>query len=163
MAIEASALPFELENTARRGHLPATRVIRGYWALTKPDVNALVAITAGIAFCLASTKDVLHFPALPLLNVLLGTFVIAGGSGALNQYIERRFDARMRRTSRRPLAAGILQPIAVLYFGLLLSVAGALYLALAANLLAALLAVLASAAYLFVYTPLERFLGQRLR
>jgi heme O synthase-like polyprenyltransferase len=42
-------------------------------------------------------------------------------------------------------------------------VAGALYLALAANLLAALLAVLASAAYLFVYTPLERFLGQRLR
>jgi transposase InsO family protein len=65
--------------------------------------------------------------------------------------------------TRRPLAAGILQPIAAFYFGLLLSVAGALYLALAANLLAALLAVLAPAAYLFVYTPLERFLGQRLR
>jgi protoheme IX farnesyltransferase len=62
----------------------------------------------------------------------------------------------MRRTSRRPLAAGKLEPAAAFFFGLLLSVMGALYLAIAVNALAAFLAVLASTTYLFVYTPLKR-------
>jgi protoheme IX farnesyltransferase len=130
--------------------------IAGYWALTKPEVNVLVAVTVCIAFCVASKRDLRHFPALVLLNVLVGTAMASGGSSALNQYIERRFDARMRRTSRRPLAAGIVKPVTALYFGLLLSVTGTLYLAIAVNALAALLALLASVIYLFVYTPLKR-------
>jgi protoheme IX farnesyltransferase len=62
----------------------------------------------------------------------------------------------MRRTSRRPLAAGTLEPVKALYFGIVSSVVGVLYLAVALNLLTGLLAMLASGAYLFVYTPLKR-------
>jgi protoheme IX farnesyltransferase len=62
----------------------------------------------------------------------------------------------MRRTSRRPLAAGKLKPVAAFCFASLLSVTGALYLAIAVNGLTALLAVLASSTYLFIYTPLKR-------
>jgi protoheme IX farnesyltransferase len=156
VATESKAFPLELQSGTKRHYSPAAIAIADYWSLTKPEVNLLVAVTVAVAFSLASTKDFHRFPVFALLKVLLGTFLIAGGSGALNQYIERDFDARMRRTSRRPLAAGKLEPVAAFCFGLLLSVTGALYLAIAVNALAAFLAVLASTTYLFVYTPLKR-------
>jgi protoheme IX farnesyltransferase len=87
---------------------------------------------------------------------LLGTLLVAGGTATLNQYVERRFDAQMRRTARRPLAAGRLEASAALRFGILLSCAGGIYLALAVNPIASLLAVLTLVSYLFVYTPLKR-------
>jgi protoheme IX farnesyltransferase len=62
----------------------------------------------------------------------------------------------MRRTARRPLAAGRLHPVAALWFGVLLSIVGAAYLAVAVNALASLLAVLTLTSYLFLYTPLKR-------
>ncbi len=62
----------------------------------------------------------------------------------------------MRRTARRPLASGRLDPAAALCFGILLSAAGPLYLAAAVNELASLLAILTLASYLFLYTPLKR-------
>jgi protoheme IX farnesyltransferase len=156
MGIETRLLRLELGSREKPGDSSTSTVIAGYWALTKPDVNSLVAVVVGVAFCLASTRDVGHFPILLLLSVLLGTLLVSGGSSALNQYLERRFDARMRRTARRPLAAGTLVPHAALRFGALLSAIGLLYLATAVNALAALLALLASVAYLFVYTPLKR-------
>jgi heme o synthase len=81
---------------------------------------------------------------------------VASGTGALNRYIERGFDAQMRRTSRRPLAAGRLNPSAVLWFGIALSVLGTVYLAAAVNLLASVLALGTLLSYLFLYTPLKR-------
>src|SRR6185295_16618672 len=74
----------------------------------------------------------------------------------LNQYIERRFDAQMRRTARRPLAAGRLNPSAVFWFGVDLSTAGSIYLAVTVNGLASLLAIFTLLSYLFFYTPLKR-------
>jgi protoheme IX farnesyltransferase len=74
----------------------------------------------------------------------------------LNQYIERRFDAQMRRTARRPLAAGRLKPCVVFWFGMTLSAMGSIYLAIAVNLLASVLSVLTLLSYLFLYTPLKR-------
>src|SRR6202030_1251726 len=68
----------------------------------------------------------------------------------------RRFDAQMRRTARRPLAAGRLKPSTVLGFGVALSGVGSIYLAMAVNLLASLLAVITLLSYLFLYTPLKR-------
>jgi hypothetical protein len=47
-----------------------------------------------------------EFPFLRLIHTLLGTLLVASGTGALNQYFERHFDAQMRRTAIRPLAAG---------------------------------------------------------
>src|SRR5262249_26579441 len=69
---------------------------------------------------------------------------------------ERDFDAQMRRTKRRPLAAGRLNPSSVLWFGLGLSASGCIYLAVAANHLASFLALFTLLSYLLCYTPLKR-------
>lgn len=131
-------------------------VLADYWALTKPEVNFLIVITTFAGFYLARADQWRDFPLWLSINAVLGTLLIASGTGTLNQYLERRFDAQMRRTSRRPLAAGRLKPGAVLRFGLVLSVVGSVYLAVAVNVLASLLAVGTLLCYLFVYTPLKR-------
>jgi protoheme IX farnesyltransferase len=94
-----------------------------------------------------------------LVHALLGTALVAGGTAALNQYIERAHDARMRRTARRPLPAGRLQPQDVLRFGLGLSLAGTVYLAVTLNLLTSLIGLAALLSYLLLYTPLKRRSG----
>jgi len=91
-----------------------------------------------------------------MIHTLLGTLLVASGTGTLNQYIERHFDAQMRRTVRRPLAAGRLKPSAVLWFGVALSLVGSIYLAVTVNLLACVLTTFTLLSYLFLYTPLKR-------
>src|ERR1700720_1994182 len=108
-----------------------------YWALTKPEVNFLILITTGVGFYLGSGSEARPFSFISLFNTLLGTLLVASGTGTLNQYIERKFDAQMRRTARRPAAAGRLQPAAVLAFGIALAAAGTVYLAAAVSLLRA--------------------------
>ncbi len=123
-----------------------------YVTLTKPDVTFLVVITTVAGFYLASSGSIAW--AL-LLNTLFGTTLVAGGTAALNQYIERDRDALMRRTVQRPLPAGILQPAEVLRFGVGAILLGTFWLALAANFLAAFLGLVTSIVYLGVYTPLK--------
>jgi protoheme IX farnesyltransferase len=130
--------------------------VADYWALTKPEVNLLIAIATFIGFYLAVPGSLGEFPWLRLVHTLLGTLLVAGGTGTLNQYIERLFDAQMRRTARRPLAAGRLKAAAVLWFGIALASVGSIYLATAVNLLASLLAIVTLLSYLFLYTPLKR-------
>jgi len=127
-----------------------------YWSLTKPDVNVLIGITTAVGFCLGRPDHVHGFPVGRLLHTLVGTLLVAGGTGTLNQWIERRFDALMRRTARRPVAAGRIEPSHALAFGLLLCGVGAIELAVAVNALSSVLAVLTMASYLLVYTPLKR-------
>jgi protoheme IX farnesyltransferase len=152
-----SATTLENGNTAQLppvSRLSAT--LTDYWALTKPEVNLLIVIATGASFYQASSIDLHPFPLQRLIHTLLGTLIMASGAGTLNQYVERKFDARMRRTARRPLAAGRLHAVAALRFGVLLSIAGAAYLFVAVNALASLLAVLTLTSYLFLYTPLKR-------
>jgi protoheme IX farnesyltransferase len=141
---------------ARRRDLVRSKVLADYWALTKPEVNLLILITTFAGFCLARPVESHHFPFLMLMHTLAATLLLASGAGALNQFVERRFDAHMRRTARRPLASGRLEPVAVLWFGILLSCAGGIYLAMVVNALASLLAALTLLSYLFLYTPLKR-------
>jgi heme o synthase len=130
--------------------------IADFWALTKPEINFMIAIATLAGFYLGCPSGLHAFPFLLLGDTLLGTLLVASGAGTLNQYLERSFDARMRRTARRPLAAGRLQSSAVLWFGILLSLAGCSYLALVVNPLASLLATLTLVGYLALYTPLKR-------
>ncbi len=123
-----------------------------YVTLTKPDVTFLVVITTVAGFYLGS-RGPLDWPL--LLHTLGGTLLVAGGTAALNQYIEREMDSLMRRTAARPLPSGLLQPREVLIFGISTIVVGALWLLLAVNWLAALVAVSTSVLYLGLYTPLK--------
>ncbi len=136
-------------------HFGGSTLLSDYWALTKPEVNFLILITTFAGFYLASAADG-RFSFAGLFNTLLGTLLVASGTGTLNQYLERKFDAQMRRTARRPAAAGRVKPISVLVFGVALAAVGSIYLAIAVNLLASVLATLTLLTYLFVYTPLKR-------
>jgi heme o synthase len=127
-----------------------------YWAITKPEVNVLITITTAAAFYIGSPAAFSDFPGIPLLHTLLGTVLVASGAATLNQWMEHHFDARMRRTARRPIAAGRIEPIHALLFGTVLSAAGIAYLVLAANTLASLLAAGTLLSYLFLYTPVKR-------
>jgi len=141
---------------AQECHLGGSTLLSDFWALTKPEVNFLILITTFVGFYLASANEGRQFSFVLLFNTLLGTLLVASGTGTLNQYLERKFDAQMRRTARRPAAAGRLDPTVVLAFGIALAAAGSMYLAAAVNPLASALAVLTLLTYLFVYTPLKR-------
>jgi protoheme IX farnesyltransferase len=140
----------------QRARSARSRVLSDYWALTKPEINFLIAIATGAAFCLGDPQSVAYFPWALLLNTLLGTVLVASGASTLNQLIERNFDAQMRRTARRPIVAGQVEPVHALAFGTLLSVAGGFYLAVEVRPAVSLLALLTLAGYLFLYTPLKR-------
>jgi protoheme IX farnesyltransferase len=127
--------------------------LRDYYTLTKPEVNLLILMTTSAGYYLASRGPV---RIAGLLNTLLGTLLVASGTATLNQWMERVWDGQMRRTVSRPLPSGRLTSREALVFGILLSLAGGLYLLVAVNLLAALLAVSTLLSYLLVYTPLKR-------
>jgi heme o synthase len=133
-----------------------SNVVFDYWELTKPEINFLIAITTAAGFWMGSSAALPHFPWMPFVHTLLGTVFVASGAGTLNQLIELRYDAQMRRTARRPLVSGRIVPSHALWFGVSLSVLGVVYLAASTNALAAVLAALTLLSYLFLYTPLKR-------
>jgi heme o synthase len=155
VASEPILTGFDLRIT-KRARLWDSKIWFDYFVLTKPEVNFLIVVTTFAGFYLGCPFSGRDFPFLRSVHAVLGTLLVASGTGALNQYIERRFDAQMRRTARRPLAAGRLKPAAVLWFGVALSILGIVYLAAAINLLASLLALATLLSYLFFYTPLKR-------
>jgi len=133
-----------------------SNVLSDYWTLTKPEINFLIGLATAAAFVVGNGEPLARFPWVLLVHTLLGTVLVASGAGTLNQVIERQFDWQMRRTSRRPIAAGRIEPIQALVFGMLLSLVGCIYLALAVRPAASLLAGLTLVCYLFLYTPLKR-------
>jgi heme o synthase len=154
---DSSAPVFAIGPAARPALFATLRAaIPDFWALTKPEVNFLIVIATFTGFYLGYPGDLHDFPFERLLNALFGTLLVASGTGTLNQYLEYRFDAEMRRTCRRPIAAGRLRPATALWFGVSLSVIGAAYLFFTVNALASALAVFTLTTYLLVYTPLKR-------
>ena len=154
MATEPTTARLNGARETRAAALYAT--VSDYWALTKPEVNFLILITTFAGFYLASTSEPARFHYLLVLHTLLGTLLVAAGTATLNQALEASFDSQMRRTARRPVAAGRIQRSHAFVFGVSLAVAGAAYLAFVVNGLTCLLAVVTLATYLFLYTPLKR-------
>jgi protoheme IX farnesyltransferase len=121
--------------------------------LVKARLSVLTVATAMAGFALG-VRDTWSW--LLLAATLAGTALSAAGAAALNQWWERDFDARMKRTRDRPLPAGRMAASDALLTGTVLSVSGVLLLALFANMLAAGLAAATIIFYIFVYTPLKR-------
>ena len=130
-----------------------TSKLRDYYTLTKPEVNLLILMTTSAGYYLASRGP---FRIAGLINTLVGTLLVASGTATLNQWMERVWDGQMRRTANRPLPSGRLNARKAFLFGILLSIAGGLYLAVAVNGLAAFLAISTLLSYLLIYTPLKR-------
>ena len=121
--------------------------------LTKPRVSLMVLVTMFVGFYLGSEHGAGY---LRLIETLIGTALAAGGTLALNQFLERRADALMARTRHRPLPDGRMQPTEALLFGVGLTAAGLLILALTVNALSALVTASIVGSYLFIYTPLKQ-------
>ncbi|MEO6053921.1 MAG: heme o synthase [Chthoniobacterales bacterium] len=121
--------------------------------LVKARLSFLVLITTLVGFLMGVQGPIDY---LLLGGTLLGTALSACGAAALNQWWERELDAKMKRTSNRPLPTGRLHAQDALYLGIFLSVAGVVLLAVITNFLTSFLAALTVGSYLFVYTPLKR-------
>ncbi len=124
-----------------------------YLELTKPRILVMVLVTTTLGFLLGSGG---HGSLGRLLLTWLGVGGATGGAAVLNNYLERDFDARMARTRRRALPAGLIEPLRALTLGVGLVLTGVLLLAVAVNLLAGFLVLLAAFLYVLVYTPLKR-------
>jgi protoheme IX farnesyltransferase len=130
----------------------ASSRVADFVELTKPRITSLVLVTAAVGYAVGGGS------ALSAANFLLfmaGTALLCGGASALNQYLERDADARMTRTSRRPLPAGRVTPSDALAFGLTISAVGMVVLA-GVNLLTLALGVASLLSYVLAYTPLKR-------
>ena len=140
-------------STVRSVDLTLASRANAYIALTKPDVSFLVLMTTAAGYYMGA-RDPVNW--LHMSHVIFATLLIAGGTAALNHYVERESDGYMRRTASRPLPSGVLKPGRALEFGLALAVAGTIDLYLAAGLLASGLGVLTCLSYLLAYTPLKK-------
>jgi protoheme IX farnesyltransferase len=132
---------------------PAAHRLADYLALTKPRLNSLVVVTAGIGYYLGAGRN-LHIPS--LLEAVIGIALVAGGAAGLNQIYERDTDSLMFRTRMRPLAAQRVTTSEALTFSLALAAIGLGVLAATSNLLATLLALLTMVSYNVIYTPMKR-------
>jgi protoheme IX farnesyltransferase len=122
--------------------------------LTKPRIVALVLVTVAAGFA-AAPSAVVRSP-MVLLHTLVGAALVAAGTNALNQVLERDVDALMKRTARRPLPSGRLRPTEAAWFAWSAGLVGIVYLALLVNSTTALLAAATLGSYVFLYTPLKR-------
>src|SRR5215475_266705 len=126
--------------------------IRVYFELTKPRILVMVLVTTTLGFLLGGGRRGSEV----LFLALLGVGSATGGAAALNNYLERDFDAKMVRTRGRALPAGLIEPFRALMFGVSLVLLGVLLLVWTANLLAGFLVLVAAFLYVLVYTPLKR-------
>ncbi len=145
--------PIRSASRAVPGPLPAVRALGDLVALTKPRLSGMVVSTTAAGLWLAPEQ-----PSAPrAAAVLLCTGMVVGAANVLNNYLERDVDRLMRRTWGRPLPAGRVEPATALALGIGMPVFAIPVLALAANPLTALLALVALVSYAFVYTPMKRF------
>jgi protoheme IX farnesyltransferase len=128
--------------------LPLEAGVGDFLALLKPRVMSLVVFTgfAGLVAAPGSLHPLLA--AIAVLCIAVG----AGAAGAINMWYDRDIDALMTRTAQRPIPAGRMDPSEALAFGVVLSIASVVTMALAVNLVAAALLALSIAFYVFVYT-----------
>ena len=145
--MKASAPPISASPTCEKAGVGV------FLELIKARLTSLVLLTTLVGFYVGS-------PGVPdyalMFHALVATGLVASGAAALNQLLEREHDAKMTRTSSRPLPSGRIQPETVLVFGTVCAGGGLLYLVLAVNSLTAALGALTLTLYLVVYTPLKR-------
>jgi len=130
-----------------------TSRIADYLEIAKLRISVMVLLTVSVGYVLALQEAASY---LPLLHACIGVTLSAIGASAVNQWIERKTDGRMRRTMNRPLPAQRLSPAEVLLLGLTCAALGSGYLLYTVNTQTAAMTFLTFVLYAFVYTPLKR-------
>ncbi len=130
-----------------------TQVLTDYFELTKPGITILVLASMAIGFLLGSAGTV---DFMLLFHAVVGTILIAAGTAAHNQYIERDLDKLMVRTSKRPLPMERIAASSALLFSLTLIFGGLFYLVFTVNTIAGIVSAVTAFCYLALYTPMKR-------
>lgn len=139
-----------MASRVENGHqLSLGEQIRAYLELTKMRIVTLLSFTTVTAMVVAS-RGLPSFET--LIFTLFGGILAAGGSSAINQYIDRDMDAKMARTSRRPIPSGRVPAANALAFGLMLVAWSVLLLGVLVNTMAALMALIGAIYYVVLYT-----------
>jgi protoheme IX farnesyltransferase len=129
--------------------LPVRSRLGAYVALTKPRIIELLLVTTVPTMIVAARG----LPSVWLMiATVTGGALAAGGANAINMYVDRDIDRLMKRTSKRPLVTGVIEPRNALIFAVGLEVVAFAFLWSTVNLLSAVLAVSATLFYVFVYT-----------
>lgn len=139
----------EAASTAARQGRHLLPLVRDFLLLTKPIVVALLLVTTFAGMVIGAKT--MPAPAL-IFWTLLGGFLAAGGSGAINQYIDREDDIRMQRTANRPIPSGRLTPAEGLAFGVAISLVSFYLMVSFVNFLAALLTLAGIIYYVILYS-----------
>lgn len=120
--------------------------------LTKPRIAFMLVLTSAAGFYLGTKGS---FDAVLFVNAMIGITLLAFGVATLNQYVERRTDALMDRTAKRPLPTGKIAPLEALVFGILQCAVAEVYLYFLVNGLTAFLGLTVIVGYVLLYTPLK--------
>lgn len=136
---------------------PPPSLLADYAVLFKVRVSLMVLITAAAGFYLGSLRSGISPFQPQMFKAIFGIAIVTAGSSALNQVLERTTDRLMRRTRNRPMAAGRIGLLHGILLGLVLIVAGTLYLAVTTNPLTGTITLLTAVGYVAIYTPLKRF------
>lgn len=131
-------------------------LLRDYAELTKARITTLIVLTAWCGYFFGAHRSGISSWSVGLFHALLGIALVSSGTAALNEVMEARVDARMRRTASRPLPSGRMSRAHAIIVGLTLTLGGSAYLAICANLLTGLLVFLTALVYLAAYTPLKK-------
>jgi len=156
-AAATPGVPVATRSTSSTSANSPRRWIKDYAELLKLRINLMTVITAWAGFYLGCMRSGVSSWNIDLFYALLGVALTSSGAGALNQVLERVYDARMIRTARRPMPTGRIGLVHGLIIGLLLVASGTLVLAWFNNVLTGMLALLTVFLYVAIYTPLKRF------
>src|ERR1700722_4990899 len=131
-------------------------LLRDYSELTKSNITTLIVLTAWCGYFFGAHRAGVSSWSLGLFHALFGVALVSSGTAALNEVLESKVDARMKRTASRPLPSGRMSLAHAIAVGLALTLGGSAYLAIYTNLLTGLLVFLTSLVYLAAYTPLKK-------
>ena len=137
----------------KRKPSPATSQLGAFFELTKPRITFLILVSTALGFYLGSQGEI---NSNQFAVTIIGTFLLAGGAGAINHFVEKDLDKLMDRTQSRPIPAGIISSKSALFFGVSISIFGFIILATLVNHLTAILGLITVLLYIFVYTPLKK-------
>ncbi len=142
-----------LNYTTTHIDIPVASRIKSFYELLKPRLSFLVVFSSGFGYALANQSK-LHWG--NFLLFLLAGFLISGSGSTINQIIEKKSDALMKRTQNRPLPSNRVTDIEAIWMSIFTGIAGLVMMFLSSNILATFIACISLILYAFVYTPLKR-------
>lgn len=126
--------------------------LAAFFELTKPRIAFMLVLTSAAGFYIGAKNG---FDLVLFINAMIGIALLAFGVATLNQVWERKTDALMDRTSKRPLPTNKVSTAEALIFGLILCLTAEIYLAVLVNMLTAILGLIVIIGYVLLYTPLK--------